>query len=243
MARHGDVDHLKAGQAVAADSSTRTVERALALLSAVCTDGSISLSDAARVVDLSASTALRLLRTLEGSGFVTRDPGGNFRPGASVIQLGALALGQESLVSLCTPHMKRLVAETGESCYLSIPGAGDTGIYIAIVEGTRSVRHTSWVGRSIPLEGSAAGKVLTGGQNGRGYAIVRSGVEDDITAVAAPIVIGGRTVAALSIVVPSYRLDEAKAQTFGEELVKVADNILVEPDGNHEVPQESMEKK
>jgi urocanate hydratase len=50
-------------------------------------------------------------------------------------------------------------------------------------------------------------------------------------------------VAALSIVVPSYRLDEAKAQTFGEELVKVANNILVEPDGNHEVPQESMEEK
>ncbi|MCA4132909.1 IclR family transcriptional regulator [Arthrobacter sp. M4] len=228
---------------MAADSSTRTVERALALLSAVCTDGSLSLSDAARVVDLSASTALRLLRTLEGSGFVTREPGGNFRPGARVIQLGALALGQESLVSLCTPHMKRLVAETGESCYLSIPGPGETGIYIAIVEGTHSVRHTSWVGRSIPLEGSAAGEVLTGGQNHRGFAIVRSGVEDDVTAVAAPIVIGGRIVAALSIVVPSYRLDEKKAQEIGEELVRVADNILTEPAGNHEVPQESMEVK
>jgi urocanate hydratase len=139
--------------------------------------------------------------------------------------------------------MKLLVAQTGESCYLSIPGPGETGIYIAIVEGTRSVRHTSWVGRSIPLEGSAAGKILTGGQNGRGYAIVRSGVEDDITAVAAPIVIGGRTVAALSIVVPSYRLDEAKANTFGEELVRVAGNILEDPAGNHEAPHESMEKK
>jgi IclR family transcriptional regulator, acetate operon repressor len=198
------------------------------LLGAVCTDGAISLSDAARVVDLSASTALRLLRTLEASGFVTRDPGGNFRPGASVIQLGALALGQESLVSLCTPHMKALVATTGESCYLSIPGPGDTGIYIAIVEGTHSVRHASWVGRSIPLEGSAAGKVLMGGANSQGYAIVQSGVEDDITAVAAPLSIGGRTVAALSIVVPSYRLDERKAREFGEELVRVAGTILTD---------------
>jgi IclR family transcriptional regulator, acetate operon repressor len=226
-----------------ADSSTRTVERALALLSAVCTDGAISLSDAARVVDLSASTALRLLRTLEGSGFVSRDPGGNFRPGASVIQLGALALGHESLVSLCTPAMKRLVAQTGESCYLSIPGAGDTGIYIAIVEGTHSVRHTSWVGRSIPLEGSAAGQVLTGGQPDRGFAVVRSGVEDDVTAIAAPVVMGGRTVAALSIVVPSYRLNEAKALKIGEELVRVADNILTTPSEDHEMPQESMEAK
>jgi IclR family transcriptional regulator, acetate operon repressor len=220
-----------------ADSSTRTVERALALLSAVCTDGAISLSDAARTVDLSASTALRLLRTLEGSGFVSRDPNGNFRPGASVIQLGALALGHESLVSICTPAMKRLVAQTGESCYLSIPGAGDTGIYIAIVEGTRSVRHASWVGRSIPLEGSAAGQVLTGGQPDRGFAVVRSGVEDDVTAVAAPVVMGGRTVAALSIVSPSYRLDEAKALKIGEELVRVAQNLLTMPSWDHPAGQ------
>src|SRR4029453_17601454 len=239
VARHGDLDHLKAGQAVAADSSTRTVERALALLSAVCTDGSITLSDAARVVDLSASTALRLLRTLEGSGFVSRDPSGNFRPGASVIQLGALALSHESLVSLCTPHMEKLVARTGESCYLSIPGPGDTGIYIAIIEGTHSIRHTSWVGRSIPLEGSAAGQVLSGAHPEHSFAIVRSGVEDDITAIAAPIVIGGRTVAALSIVAPSYRLDEAKAQKIGEDLGRAADNILIQPsNGNTATPQE-----
>lgn len=242
VARQSDSDHSKAGHVVA-DSSTRTVERALALLSAVCTDGAISLSDAARVVDLSASTALRLLRTLEGSGFVSRDPGGNFRPGASVIQLGALALSHESLVSLCTPAMKRLVAQTGESCYLSIPGPGDTGIYIAIVEGTHSVRHASWVGRSIPLEGSAAGQVLTDGPPDRGFAVVRSGVEDDVTAIAAPVVLGGRTVAALSIVVPSYRLNEAKALKIGEELVRVADNILTTPSGDHEMPQESMEAK
>ena len=50
-------------------------------------------------------------------------------------------------------------------------------------------------------------------------------------------------VAALSIVVPSYRLDEAKAKNIGEELVRVADNILTEPSGDHELPQESMEEK
>jgi urocanate hydratase len=219
------------------------VERALALLSAVCTDGAISLSDAARLVDLSASTALRLLRTLEASGFVSRDPGGNFRPGASVIQLGALALGHESLVSLCTPAMKELVAKTGESCYLSIAGTGDTGIYIAIVEGTHSIRHASWVGRSIPLEGSAAGKVLTGGESERGVAVMRSGVEDDVTAVAAPVIMGGRTVAALSIVAPSYRLDEMKAMKIGEDLARVAKTILSTPSEDHEKPLESMDTK
>lgn len=228
---------------MAADSSTRTVERALALLGAVCSEGAIALSDAARVADLSPSTALRLLRTLEGSGFISRDPDGNFRPGASIIQLGALALGKESLVSLCTPAMKRLVAATRESCYLSIPGVGDTGIYIAIVEGTHSIRHASWVGRSIPLKGTASGQVLKGQQPARGFAVVRSGVEDDVTAIAAPVVIGGRTVASLSIVVPSYRVDELKALKIGQQLVEEADNILTLATDNHERPQESMEAK
>jgi IclR family acetate operon transcriptional repressor len=224
-----------------ADSSTRTVERALALLGAVCSEGAIALSDAARVADLSPSTALRLLRTLEGVGFVSRDDGGNFRPGASIIQLGALALGKESLVSLCTPAMKRLVATTRESCYLSIPGVGDTGIYIAIVEGTHSIRHSSWVGRSIPLAGTASGQVLKGEQPRRGFAVVRSGVEDDVTAIAAPVVLGGRTVASLSIVVPSYRVDELKALKIGQHLVEESSNILTLNTENLEPRQESME--
>lgn len=201
------------------------------------------MSDAARVADLSPSTALRLLRTLENSGFVSRDDGGNFRPGGSIIQLGALALGKESLVALCTPAMKRLVAETGESCYLSIPGVGDTGIYIAIVEGTHSIRHSSWVGRSIPLEGTASGQVLKGEQPSRGFGVVRSGVEDDVTAIAAPVIMGGRTVASLSIVAPSYRVDELKALKIGQQLVDEAANILTLNNENHELPQESMEAK
>lgn len=223
-----------------ADSSTRTVERALVLLGAVCLDGAISLSDAARGAGLSASTALRLLRTLEASGFVSRDEVGSFRPGGRMIQLGALALSHESLVSICTPAMNGLVAETGESCYLSVRGPGDTGIYIAIVEGTRSIRHTSWVGKSIPLEGSAAGQVLEGATPARGFAVVRSGVEDDVTAVAAPVRAGGRIVAALSIVAPSYRVDEVKALHIGEHVMAAANSVLTKSPID-ETSQESKE--
>lgn len=226
-----------------ADSSTRTVERALTLLSTVCMAGSVGLGEAAKNSGLSPSTALRLLRTLEGSGFVSRDEAGDFRPGAGIIQLGALALGKESLVSLCGPAMKRLVAVTGESCYLSIPAAGNTGVYIAIIEGTHSVRHTSWVGRSIPLDGTAAGQVLNSGAPDTGFVVVRSGVEDDVTAVAAPVVMGGRSVAALSVVVPSYRLDEKTALEIGAQLVSEATTILPPPAAVQAPAQESMETK
>lgn len=230
-------------EATMADSSTRTVERALALLSTVCMAGSVGLGEAAKNSGLSPSTALRLLRTLEGSGFVSRDEAGDFRPAAGIIQLGALALGKESLVSLCGPAMKRLVSLTGESCYLSIPAAGDSGVYIAIVEGTHSVRHASWVGRSIPLDGTAAGQVLSGNVPDNGFAVVRSGVEDDVTAVAAPIVMGGRIVAAISVVVPSYRLNEETALEIGAHLVAESTQVLPPPAAVQAPAQESMETK
>lgn len=225
-----------------AESPTRSVDRALALLGAVCTEGRLTLSDAARIVDLSPSTALRLLRSLASSGFITRDADGEYRPGAGIIQLGALALGHESLVALCSSAMRELVAHTGESCYLSIPGIGDTALYISIVEGTHSVRHASWVGRSIPLEGSASGMVLTGATPELGYAVVQSGVENDVTAIAAPVTMGGRTVAALSIIVPTYRLDEPGAHRIGRDLAAQAAGILGHPTNDTTALHESMDQ-
>lgn len=213
-----------------ADTSTRTVERALALLGAVCDRGTLTLAEASREVDLSASTALRLLRTLEASGFVRRDDDG-YRPGTRIVQLGAQALSHESLISLAAEPMKRLVQQTGESAYLNVPSrsmpAGEeAGIYIAIEEGTHSVRHTSWVGRSIPIVGTAAGEVLCGTVPEQGYVIVSNGVEADVTAIAAPILMGTRVVAALSVIAPSYRISDAAAQVIGQLVAAEAAAIM-----------------
>ena len=54
-------------------SSTRAVERALALLATVCTQDVTSLAAASRRTGVPASTALRLLRTMEREHFVVRD--------------------------------------------------------------------------------------------------------------------------------------------------------------------------
>ncbi|OUM44287.1 IclR family transcriptional regulator [Arthrobacter sedimenti] len=212
-----------------AESSTRTVERALVLLGAVCDAGSLTLADAARETELSASTALRLLRTLEGTGFVRRDGLGTYRPGLRVMQLGAQALGHESLVSLAEPALERLVDRTGESAYLSVPSHDGEGVYLAMREGTHSVRHASWVGRSIPLAGTAVGAVLTGSPD-EGFVVVRDGVEADVTAIAAPVSPGGRAVAALSVVVPSYRITEAEARRIGVLVAREASALLTPSD-------------
>jgi IclR family acetate operon transcriptional repressor len=196
-------------------STTRTVERALGLLAEVCAEGSISLSDCARRVELPASTALRLLRTLESADFVARDDRGFFRPGTRLIQLGAAAFGRESLVGMAEPSLQRIVGVTGESAYVSVLGPGETALYVGMVEGTHAVRHTSWVGRTVPLEGSAVGAALRGAVPNTGYIAERSRVEPDVTAIAAPIRRPGGIAGAISLVGPTYRIDDRKMSDFG----------------------------
>ncbi|MEE1620025.1 IclR family transcriptional regulator [Zafaria sp. Z1313] len=198
-----------------ADATTRTADRVLALLRAVCEADGVKLSDAAKEVGLSPSTALRLLRTLEANGFARKDDSGAYRPGFRMIQLGVEALGHESLIEAARPALRRLVDATGESAYLSVATGNGHGLYLAIEEGTHTVRHVNWVGRTFPLQNSASGAVLRGAVAPGGYLVVPDGVEVDVTAVAAPVMVGGKVAAALSVVAPSYRTTAEAAERTG----------------------------
>ncbi|MDT4893792.1 MAG: IclR family transcriptional regulator, acetate operon repressor [Pseudonocardiales bacterium] len=209
-------------------ASTRTVERALGLLAEVCADESITLSEAARRVQLPPSTALRLLRTLESAGFVARAPNGSWHAGTRVIQLGAAALGRQSLVRLGQPGLRRIVERTGESAYLAISGPADSAVFIAMVEGTHPVRHTSWVGRAISAGDLAVGRALRGDVGEHGYAVHRGPEEPDVTGIAAPIRRPGGIAGALNLVGPTYRIDGDIAETFGDIVRGEADAIAAQ---------------
>ena len=181
----------------------------------MCDNDAITLSDGARRAGLPASTALRLLRALEASGFVRRDEVGSYRPGPRLVQLGASALGRQALVGMAQPALRRIVAATGESAYLSIAGPAETAIYIAMVEGTHAVRHTSWVGRAIPSAELAVGAVLRGEVGPEGYIAERDRIEPDVTAVVAPIRRPGGIAGALSLLGPTYRIDDDALRVYG----------------------------
>jgi IclR family transcriptional regulator, acetate operon repressor len=207
--------------------SMRTIDRALGLLGIVCDADGIPLAEVARRAVLSASTALRLLRALESHEFVRRDDTGMYRAGPRLVQLGAAALSDDALVAQARDAMRRVAERTTESCYLSVFGASNTAMHVAIAEGTQSIRHVGWVGRSIPIEDTAVGHVLLGRETGSsGYVVVAEGAEKDVTAVSAPVRAGNRVVAAMSCLVPSYRLtDPADVARIGEALVAEADSV------------------
>ena len=203
--------------------STRAVERALALLAEVCEHGVTTLAEAARRTQLAPSTALRLLRTLEHAGFVVRDADdASWLPGPQAIALGATVLGRSSLVRLTEPALQRIVAATGETAYLIVRGPAGTAVYVAMVEASRSIRHTSWVGRTIEADGLAVGRVLAGDVPAGEYLAERDLIEPDVTAVAAPIPRPGGVAGALNLLGPTYRIDEPAMHEFGRIVAREA---------------------
>jgi urocanate hydratase len=197
-------------------SSTRAVERALALLATVCTNEVTSLSDASRRTGVPTSTALRLLRTLEGEQFVVRDADAAWRAGPRLLQLAVRSLAREPLARLARPALARLTAATGESSYLSVRGSDGLAVHVAAYDGTHPVRYAAWVGHTVPLTGTAIGAALDDTVGPAGFAAGHPPGEPDVTQVSAPLRRPGGVVAALSIIGPAYRLDEGATSAFGE---------------------------
>jgi urocanate hydratase len=206
-------------------TGTRTVQRALSLLAFVCEHGAVSLSEAARGNDLSVSTTLRLLRTLETTGFVARDDRGDYRPGSITIRLGVQALSRETIVAVTEPKLQEIVELTGENAYLGLPANSDTVLYAAGVQGSHPVQLANWVGRVIPRSTTAAGKALAGRVGRHGFAVVRSGADHDSTAIAVPVRSVGNIVATLSVVIPNYRVTDLELDRIGAILVRIAAGI------------------
>ena len=206
-------------------TGTRTVERALGLLAYVCEHGAVSLTEAARGSDLSISTTLRLLRTLETTGFVSRDDSGDYRPGSITIRLGAQALSRETIVAVAEPKLHEIVELTSENAYLGLPANSDTILYAAGVQGSHPVQLANWVGRVIPRSTTAAGKAFAGTVGAQGFAVVRSGADHDSTAIAVPVHSVGKIIATLSVVVPNYRVTDPELDRIGSLLVRVAGEI------------------
>ncbi|RUA23776.1 MAG: IclR family transcriptional regulator, partial [Actinobacteria bacterium] len=167
---------------------SRSAERALHLLDTVVTAGSISLGDAARVAGLPTSTALRHLRALEHDGYLDRDPHGAFSVGPTFLRLALTALREgpaAHLTKAAQPHLDRLAEVTGESAYLAVRERS-RAVYIATAESTRAIRHVGWVGRAVPLAGTAVGTTLTG--DGEATVHRNTGaVEPDVSAAVAPV--------------------------------------------------------
>ncbi len=211
--------------------SSRSAERVLNLLDTVASSGAISLTAAAAQADLPTSTALRHLRLLTNQGFLIKDDQGWYSVGPAFVRMALVSHQRGPYARLTTaaqPGLERLVEDTEESAYLAVRD-GDEAVYIATAESRRAIRHVGWVGRSVPLDGTAVGEALLASPQTPGSRpdlhFNTGAIEPDVTAVVAPIHGSSQVVGALSLLGPADRLASERLHVAAEAIADVAVDI------------------
>jgi len=122
-------------------------------------ESGLGVNELARRIDVNASTASRLLSTLQDAGLVQRSDGGPYRLGLKLVALSDRVLARLDVRERARPLLTRLVAETGETATLSLPG-GDEAITVDFVPSASSVVSMARIGRPSVPHATAVGKVM-----------------------------------------------------------------------------------
>jgi IclR family transcriptional regulator, acetate operon repressor len=142
----------------------QSVDRALTMLEALAEAGAegLTLAEAGRRLGTSKSTALSLLRTLAGRGFVTLLDEGErprYRLGLALARLGDQVVAQTGLVEISLPVLRQLTAETGRTSRLGVLDDGYV-VIIGRVPGPGFIQVQSHLGRRELPHCSALGKAI-----------------------------------------------------------------------------------
>jgi len=143
-----------------AEDRVEAVERALTLLEAFA-DGTpqLSLAELAARTGFYKSTILRLGRSLERFGYLTRSARGLYRLGPAPARLGALYRDRSDHGGLIRPVLRALRDDSSQTASFYLR-SGDQRTCLYRVNSEREIRHHLEEGARLPLALGAAGKVL-----------------------------------------------------------------------------------
>lgn len=136
-----------------------SVDHALRLAVVLQLEGSLTVSAAAQRLGVARSTAHRLLAMLVYRDFAVQEEDRTYRAGP-VLQLAVHSRSATSrLRAAALPHLQTLVDLVGETANLTVR-AGDTGRFIASVEGGQALRVGNREGMVFPAHQLTGGLVL-----------------------------------------------------------------------------------
>jgi IclR family transcriptional regulator, acetate operon repressor len=148
--------------ATAGGDQVQSLVRALTLLNRIAEspDDGATLTDLAQQVGLPASTAHRLLTTLEQERYVRfNNEGRMWTVGVQAFVSGCAFTKTRSLVGLARAHLRHLMEDSGETVNLAIQDDGEA-VYLAQVECRQIMRVFARPGTRVPLHCSAVGKAI-----------------------------------------------------------------------------------
>jgi len=202
--------------------------------------GSLSLSDIVTAAGLPRSSVHALLRCLIEQGMASRTGRGTYGRGPLLLSYANPCRLQDRLLREGGEVLHILCGELGETSQLSVFD-GETVEVVAVVEGTQTISASSTTGVRLPLNWTAAGRLLVSDLSDkdlrrklpalvrpsptgraptgvrtllgeiraarrRGVATQNGHVDEFTGAVAAPVLLDGRCIAAVGVVAPRHRL-------------------------------------
>jgi IclR family transcriptional regulator, acetate operon repressor len=215
---------------MATEAGTQAIDRAADLLVCVVESSRpLGVGELAASSGLPKSTTSRLIAALERRGLVQRAGDRRITPGPVLLRF-AHQDRSVRLVDLALPALRTLAELSGETINLGVPTP--LGVeHLAQEDSRHFMGGTNWVGRRVPYETTANGKVLRafgarGTEGGairkRGYASAVDELEQGLSAIAAPIFgPDGDVVAALSISGPTIRLTR-------ERMIELAPHLMTQ---------------
>lgn len=229
------------------------VQRAVAILGELADARTeLGTNEIARRTGINVSTISRILATLVSGGLVEHVAAtGRYRLGLGVVRLANAVHERLDIRSLARPYLVELASRTKETATLSVPGEHEA-ITLDFVQSPLSVRSVAEVGRTSAAHATAVGKVFlahggTPPRSGlpaytertildlavldvevarareRGWADALGEREEDLNAVAAPVLTGaGTLVAILGVQGPAVRFNPRAMRSAAELLLERA---------------------
>nr|WP_275404150.1 IclR family transcriptional regulator [Pseudonocardia acidicola] len=222
-----------------------------------------SAAEVAETTGLSISTVSRLMIEFAEAGLLHRsERDRRYTLGPKIYALSRAAESGLDLESIGRPLLERLRDTFGETVSMHVL-RGRQRVCVVEVPSPQPLRRVIPVGTAEPVAGSATGAVLLAdtpaeeladlledlpaerrdwfrdlvGQASRnGWVIAESGWIPDLTGVSAPILVGKKVRAAVSISGPSSRFDRIRAEACVEALVQVTTEITARVDGSTPAP-------
>ncbi len=141
-------------------TNVRALERALLLLGIIADADSLSLTELSQRAGMPASTAHRLLVTLQNFGYLEfREDTQQWSVGVEAFRIGGSFARRIKVVDAGRPMLRELMEQTGETANMAIADDGDV-VFVSQVEthepirafhrpGTRAHMHASGIGKAL----------------------------------------------------------------------------------------------
>lgn len=141
-------------------TNVRALERALLLMGIIADADSLSLTELSQRAGMPASTAHRLLVTLQNFGYLEfREDTQQWSVGVEAFRIGGSFARRIKVVDAGRPMLRDLMEQTGETANMAIADDGDV-VFVSQVEthepirafhrpGTRAHMHASGIGKAL----------------------------------------------------------------------------------------------